>query len=60
MLYVLGGARKQNNRDLNGFGAASKAANFITELHLERTLAAARLTITLEETAGQVQRGFRE
>jgi hypothetical protein len=38
---VLGDARKQSNRDLNGFGAASKEANFITELHLESTLAAA-------------------
>jgi hypothetical protein len=38
---VLGDARKKSNRDLNEFGAASKAANFITELHLESTLAAA-------------------
>jgi hypothetical protein len=40
-LCVLGDARKLGNRDLNGFGAASKAANFITELNLESTLAAA-------------------
>ena len=37
---MLGDARKQSNRFFNGFGAASKA-NFITELHLESTKAAA-------------------
>jgi hypothetical protein len=39
-IYVLGDARKQSNRDLNGFGR-SCALKFITELHLESTLAAA-------------------
>ena len=38
---MLGDAHKQSNRDLSGFGAASEAANFITELHLESNLAAA-------------------
>jgi len=38
---MLGGARKQSSRDFSGIGAASKAANFITELHLESNLGAA-------------------
>jgi hypothetical protein len=37
---VLCPACLSSNRDLNGFGAASKAANYISELHLENTFSA--------------------
>jgi hypothetical protein len=50
-MHVLGDASKQGNRDLNGFGAASKAANFITELHLESTLAVAASIFAGQGTA---------
>jgi hypothetical protein len=47
---MLGGARKQSSRDFNGFGAASEA-NFITELHLKSTLAAAASILAGQGTA---------
>jgi hypothetical protein len=50
--------KQERNRDLNGIGAACQAANFITGLHLENTLAAAA-SILAGQGAARASANFR-